>query len=478
MKKPISHDFLNFFVSKGDLLDLQILATVAYSSQFEFPLLENEIFRRLVDVSVVRYLQDDVRLGEVTGESSPPSYSLFQSKLRQLVEGGVLLEHNSYFCFYDKEAGADKNKISSPLKTWVENRHKKTANTTSVRRSGCKLISLALKLGWIKAIGITGSVAAGSAKKDDDLDLLVVTAPGTLWLVRLLVLIFSIIEGKKSFSLVGVNLVKKNSWCFNLWMESGSLLLPLEKHTAFDAFEAIQIDWIYDSENIQEQFLKSNDWMGKLLVNHHKPVTLSQKIAEDEAAKNPLSWLNRLIFKISGAHLHRKNKIPVENLKLDQAFLHDGVSHLNYIDQWRRLFNVALLKKCHQDDRPVGLVTGVFDLLHQGHLLFLNQAQARMKELGGCLLIGVESDSRVKKLKGEGRPIENQEQRKSKLIATQLADVVFILPEKFDSESDHLQLIKKIRPSQLLVSEHTPFLDRKKKADEGCGWGGGGNLRA
>ncbi|KUK79287.1 MAG: RfaE bifunctional protein [Microgenomates bacterium 39_7] len=122
-----------------------------------------------------------------------------------------------------------------------------------------------------------------------------------------------------------------------------------------------------------------------------------------------------------------------------------------------------VLASCRQDDRPIGLVTGVFDLLHQGHLQFLNQASIKMRELGGCLIVGVESDVRVRKLKGKGRPIESQEQRKSQMEATRLADFVFILPEKFDAESDHLQLIKMIKPKILLVSQHTPFLDRKKK---------------
>jgi cytidyltransferase-like protein len=122
-----------------------------------------------------------------------------------------------------------------------------------------------------------------------------------------------------------------------------------------------------------------------------------------------------------------------------------------------------IVATCRERDRPIGLVTGVFDLLHQGHLLFLSQAQTRMKELGGCLVVGVESDSRVKKLKGADRPIDSQEVRVRKLVETHLADLVFILPSKFDTQQDHLELIKKLQPTVLLVSEHTPFLEQKNK---------------
>lgn len=120
-----------------------------------------------------------------------------------------------------------------------------------------------------------------------------------------------------------------------------------------------------------------------------------------------------------------------------------------------------IIQDCRQHSRPIGLVTGVFDLLHRGHLDFLRKAQERMKEEGGCLVVGVESDVRVKRIKGEGRPVQPQDVRVKNLVDSSAAKLVFVLPEKFDSTQDHLALITQIKPKLLLVSEHTPHLDKK-----------------
>lgn len=105
------------------------------------------------------------------------------------------------------------------------------------------------------------------------------------------------------------------------------------------------------------------------------------------------------------------------------------------------------------------LATGAFDILHEEHLIFLKKA----KKLGGFLIVGIESDLRVRRIKGEGRPINNQKIRFKNLLDLKIADKVFILPEEFDKKEDHLFLIKKIKPHILAVSSHTSHLEKKRK---------------
>ncbi|MCA9372961.1 adenylyltransferase/cytidyltransferase family protein [Candidatus Woesebacteria bacterium] len=105
------------------------------------------------------------------------------------------------------------------------------------------------------------------------------------------------------------------------------------------------------------------------------------------------------------------------------------------------------------------LVTGVFDILHEEHIGFLQAA----KQLGGILIIGIESDARVKTLKGEGRPINSQKIRKENIEALGVANKVFVLPEKFSTSSEHLQLLQALHPTILAVSESTPHLREKRK---------------
>lgn len=103
------------------------------------------------------------------------------------------------------------------------------------------------------------------------------------------------------------------------------------------------------------------------------------------------------------------------------------------------------------------LVTGVFDVLHAEHEYFLRQAKA----LGGRLIIGIESDVRVKKLKGPDRPINSQNVRQQNLYTLGIADEVFILPEQFDSPEDHRALLLQVKPDILAVSSHSPHIDKK-----------------
>lgn len=119
-----------------------------------------------------------------------------------------------------------------------------------------------------------------------------------------------------------------------------------------------------------------------------------------------------------------------------------------------------ILKRVKGEDmkEKVVLVTGVFDLLHEEHIHFLKKA----KELGGILLVGIESDLRVKQLKGENRPIWNQERRKSEILKLDIATEVFVLPEQFSKPADHEKLIADIKPDFLAVSSHTIHQKEKK----------------
>lgn len=116
-----------------------------------------------------------------------------------------------------------------------------------------------------------------------------------------------------------------------------------------------------------------------------------------------------------------------------------------------------LIKICKKKHGTLVLATGVFDLLHQEHKNFLIKA----RQAGDCLLVGVETDLRVKQLKGKGRPVDDQETRINNLTNLNLVDAVFLLPEKFATKKEHLNLIKLIKPNILAVSAHSPNLAQK-----------------
>lgn len=132
--------------------------------------------------------------------------------------------------------------------------------------------------------------------------------------------------------------------------------------------------------------------------------------------------------------------------------------------------NLLHFLESHQEqNRPIGLVTGVFDLLHSGHLIFLQKAKQKMRQLGGYLLVGLESDFRVKRLKGNDRPINNQQVRKKELADLGLVDLVFLLPDEFGQEQVRADLLKLIKPTLLLVSSSTPNINKKVQMIEKVG---------
>lgn len=112
--------------------------------------------------------------------------------------------------------------------------------------------------------------------------------------------------------------------------------------------------------------------------------------------------------------------------------------------------------------KTVVLVTGVFDLLHEEHRKFLRKSRA----IGNFLVVGIESDQRVRELKGPDRPVEAQAIRANNVFDTGVVDVVEILPEAFSRPEHHRSLLGLLRPHLLAVSSNSPFMEAKRQLME------------
>ena len=86
----------------------------------------------------------------------------------------------------------------------------------------------------------------------------------------------------------------------------------------------------------------------------------------------------------------------------------------------------TLRDRFRSEGKKVVLTNGVFDLLHTGHLFYLQQA----RQLGDALFIALNSDASVRELKGPTRPVQNEEQRAYALAATWFVDGIVIFREK------------------------------------------------
>ena len=88
-------------------------------------------------------------------------------------------------------------------------------------------------------------------------------------------------------------------------------------------------------------------------------------------------------------------------------------------------------------------VNGVFDVLHRGHIELFNCA----KNQGGYLTVGIDADKRVKKSKGESRPVNNETDRKYFLEAIKYVDEVKI----FNSDKELSEIIKNYKPDCMVI---------------------------
>ncbi len=104
------------------------------------------------------------------------------------------------------------------------------------------------------------------------------------------------------------------------------------------------------------------------------------------------------------------------------------------LDRNRLLARVAIERR---NNKKIVLANGCFDLFHVGHIRYL----AGAKQLGDCLIVALNSDRQVKKLKGENRPFMPEQERAEIVAALRFVDFVTIFDEPTVEE-----LIRAVRP--------------------------------
>lgn len=108
--------------------------------------------------------------------------------------------------------------------------------------------------------------------------------------------------------------------------------------------------------------------------------------------------------------------------------------------------------------KTIVIAGGCFDLLHIGHIQFLKAA----KKQGDVLMLLLESDKAVEKLKGEKRPISKQADRAEVLASLEMVDSVVLLPHPLD-DHDYDSLVLKLKPAIIATTKNDPAIVHKKR---------------
>lgn len=106
-----------------------------------------------------------------------------------------------------------------------------------------------------------------------------------------------------------------------------------------------------------------------------------------------------------------------------------------------KIITVSQWEKIRGEYSSVVFTNGCFDVLHRGHVTYLAQA----RDLGDCLVVGLNSDSSVKRLKGENRPINSENDRALVLAALSFVDHIILFEE--DTPKN---LIEQVQPDILV----------------------------
>jgi len=125
----------------------------------------------------------------------------------------------------------------------------------------------------------------------------------------------------------------------------------------------------------------------------------------------------------------RSRLLPAASLASEEKIVFDWTALGDHLGEWRR---VGL---------RIGFTNGCFDLLHPGHVKLLTEARAACDRL----VVGLNSDASVTRLKGKGRPVQHQQGRAEVLAALEAVDLVVI----FEQDTP-IELIRRIRPRILI----------------------------
>lgn len=125
--------------------------------------------------------------------------------------------------------------------------------------------SVLKKIPTVELVGVTGGLAMENAEKDDDIDFFIIVRPGTMWITRLLCVLF--IEALGMRRRWGQTKVK-NLICLNMFLSASAI--AIKEHDLYVAHEVLQMTPLWERAQTYKKFLMQNQWVKKFLPNAWK----------------------------------------------------------------------------------------------------------------------------------------------------------------------------------------------------------------
>lgn len=263
---------------------------------------------------------------------NPVTSASFQTTLNQLVQAGRVGEFKQI-----TRVGETKNFFHTPtsnlsLKKTRTQREKHSREKIKKTRKVGKWLKL---IPTIQAVYLTGAVTVLNATQNDDIDIMIITKPWSLWTTRFILTIaldiFNIRRKPKSKHLA-------DKLCLNLYLSQNHLHLHSSRHNLYTAHEIIQATPIWSKPLVHAQFLHQNTWIHRFLPHSPLPQPKPNPIHSKKLLPNLGMLLNpveKLLFALQKKYMAKN--LTQEKVGLHQAFFHPRNTTQIVLNQFKLL---------------------------------------------------------------------------------------------------------------------------------------------
>ncbi len=285
-------------------LPLSLRKTLVYFDKYDYPLTLDEL----------RYWNSPISPSSVPPLTAKPRTE--SEKLRGGKEKGVIYKNGYYFL-------PGRSRL-------VKLRHQREKFSKAKWLIAKKVGESLKKFPTISAVFVTGALAMNNCPKDDDIDLMIITYPNTLWITRLFVNLYlwrlRRFPGQTS---------APDKICPNLWLDTNNLVL--HTHNIYTAHEILQAKCIFDRGSVHHQFLTQNSWVKKYLPNAYLSLLKLPSPTAKPRAREILGeglrvrywlWSLNLLF-FAAQYAYMLPKMTTEKVSLHSAFFHPTVINLD-----------------------------------------------------------------------------------------------------------------------------------------------------
>lgn len=273
-------------------LEQAILATLAYSDIFDYPLTFEELHQKLV-------------FKKITKDS-------LSGVLQRLVDEKKILKFAKFYQLAGTKRLARKR---LQRKKYAQKKLKKAT-------LAAKILSW---VPYVKFVGISGALASGNTPKNDDIDLFVITASGKIFTTRFfcnLLLDFANLRRKPKSDKVADKI------CLNMFLTENNL--KLAPHDIYLAHEILQTGPLFERNAVYSRFFQQNLWVLKFLPNWPASAYFASRSTSTQAksalaGKSTFNFIENFFKKIQLKYM--KKKITRETISDTKLFFHPEDAH-------------------------------------------------------------------------------------------------------------------------------------------------------